>query len=28
VTTGAEGSLSAVARPNGAWPGCPPGRPK
>jgi hypothetical protein len=28
VTTGADGSLSAVARPNGAWPGCPPGLPK
>jgi hypothetical protein len=28
VTTRADGSLSAVAKPNGAWPGCPPGLPK
>jgi hypothetical protein len=27
VTTGSEGSLTAVARPTGAGPGCPPGRP-
>jgi hypothetical protein len=26
VTTGANGSLCAVAMPNNAWPGCPPGR--
>ena len=26
VATGANGSLCAVAMPNSAWPGCPPGR--
>jgi len=28
VTTGANGWLCAVARPNSAYPGCPPGRPR
>jgi hypothetical protein len=28
VMTGANGSLCAVAMPNSAWPGCPPGRPR
>ena len=27
VTTGANGSLCALARPNSTYPGCPPGRP-